>query len=477
MRTTVFIFIGFMLYCCISSLQAQTKKWSLKACIDTAFKKNISLNQEQLSSQINQINLVQSKAAVLPNLNLNDAHSLNSGYSLDPYTYQYTNKSISINNLSLNSSVTLFNGYLLINTVKQNKLIYEAGMLDVEKTKNDIMLNVLAGYMQVLMDYEAIDVAQAQVEATITQVEQTQKFVDFGKVAELILLQIQSQLASDKLTKVNAENQLQLDKLTLLQLMETPVRSDFDIERQELKELFPEIPMSSEDIDKTSESFLPQIKSASLKTNAALFNLKMAESGRLPKLIIGGALKTGYSSARSNITEFTTYQSTTIGYLNGDVTQPVTGMVPFTIINRQNDPLSDQLKNNFSQAISLTLSVPIFNNLQVKSNVAIAKINVINAQWNERQTKNDLRKSIEMAYTNQVSAGKKLVATKEQMELEKRTYNDMEKKYTVGVLSATDFLIEKNNFNKVSMSLIQTKYDYVLKTKMVDFYLGKPLIF
>ena len=302
------------------------------------------------------------------------------------------------------------------------------------------MLNVLAGYMQVLMDYEAIDVAQAQVEETSIQVGETQKFVEFGKVAELSLLQIQSQLAADKLLKVDAENQLQLDKLTLLQLMETPVRSDFDIERQKLSELFPEIPLSAEEIDKISLSFLPQIKSASLKTDASVFSLRMAESGWLPKLLLGGALKTGYSSLRT-------------------------------------DAVSDQFKNNFSQVVTFTLSVPIFNNLQVKSGVAIAKINVLGAQLNEQQTKNDLRKNIEIVYTNQVSAGKKLSAIEEQMDLETRTYTDMKKKYTYGAIDATDFLIEKNNYNKAAMSLIQAKYDYVLKVKMVDFYLGKPLIF
>jgi len=429
------------LYAVLLSLTLNAQQiWTLKACIDTAFNKNISLNQEQLSSQINKINLTQSKAGLLPNLNINDVHNLNYGNSFDPYTYQYTNKDYTNNNLSINSSVTLFNGFFLLNTVRQNKLLYEAGILDVEKIKNDIMLNVLAGYMQVLMDYEAIDVAQAQVEETSIQVGETQKFVEFGKVAELSLLQIQSQLAADKLLKVDAENQLQLDKLTLLQLMETPVRSDFDIERQKLSELFPEIPLSAEEIDKISLSFLPQIKSASLKTDASVFSLRMAESGWLPKLLLGGALKTGYSSLRT-------------------------------------DAVSDQFKNNFSQVVTFTLSVPIFNNLQVKSGVAIAKINVLGAQLNEQQTKNDLRKNIEIVYTNQVSAGKKLSAIEEQMDLETRTYTDMKKKYTYGAIDATDFLIEKNNYNKAAMSLIQAKYDYVLKVKMVDFYLGKPLIF
>jgi outer membrane protein len=471
-----FFFLRISLLCSVTILHAQTKVWSLKVCIDTAFKNNVSLNQGQLTSETNKINLAQSKAASLPNLNLSDGQNFSSGYSLDPYTYQYTTQNISINNLSLNSSVTLFNGSLLLNTVRQNKLVYDAAMLDVEKTKNDITLNILAAYMQVLMDHEAINVAQSQVDATSTQLEQTKKFVEFGKVAELNLLQIQSQLATDKLTKVNADNQLQLDKITLLQLMNVPATNDFEIEKQELKDLFPEIPISTGEIDKISESFLPQIKSASLKTSAAMFSLKMAKSGWIPKLTMTGALKTGYSSLRSNITQSIIYQQSTVGYLNNDPNLPVIGNIPSTIINKQNESVSDQLNNNLSKVLGFSLSVPIFNNLQVKSNVAIAKINVMNAKLNEQQVKNDLRKSIETAYTNQVSSGKKLNATEEQMVLEKRTYADMEKKYTFGALDATSFLVEKNNFNKVSMSLIQAKYDYVLKTKIVNFYLGKPLL-
>lgn len=168
--------------------------------------------------------------------------------------------------------------------------------------------------------------------------------------------------------------------------------------------------------------------------------VKVSQSTGLPKLILGGTLKMGYSNVRT-------------------------------------DELSSQLKNNFSQLVSLTLSVPIFNNFLTKSNVATARINVLMASLDEQQTKNDVRKSVETGYTNQISSGKKLMALGEQMDLEQRTYSDMEKKYSVGVLSATDFLIEKNNYNRVSMSLIQAKYDYLLRTKMVDFYLGKPLNF
>ena len=458
-----------------SSTYAQ-KIWSLKECVDSAFKKNVALNQGFVNKDINKYTLAQSKAALAPNLNLTDNPNFTRGYAIDPYTYQYTNQNLSVNNLSLNSTVTVFNGFLLMNTIKQNRLVYDASVQNIEKLKNDLRLNVLAAYMQVLMDYDAIDVAKSQVDEDTAQVGQIKKFVEFGKVAELNLFQIQSQLAADKLIEINAENQLQLDKLTLLQLMETPIRSDFEIERIPLQELFPEIPIPTDEIQKIAENIMPQIKSASFSTNAALYTLKMAKSGWYPKLTMTGYLKTGYSSLRSNVTEKTLYQSETIGYLNSNPAQPVIGEVPFTSVNSQKESFQDQFKNNFSQAVGFSLTVPIFNNLQVACSVAVAKANVRNAKLNERQVRNDLRKSIETAYTNQVSSGKKLVATQEQMALEKQTYHDMQKKYLAGAADATDFLVEKNNFNKVSMSLIQAKYDYVLKAKIVDFYLGKPII-
>ena len=474
MKRTLLKIIVFAFCACSVSAHAQ-KMWTLKECLDAALVKNISINQGYLSSEISRITLIQARAAVLPNLYLNDSHSLNSGFSLDPYTNQYTSQNISSNNLSLNSSVNLFNGHVLLYTIKQNKLLYEAGLLDIDKLKVDVTLNVIAAFMQVLMDYAAIDIANQQVIVTDTLVGQTKKFLQFGKVAELSLLQIQSQLASDKLLQINAENQLQLDKLTLLQLMETPVDSSFEIKKQETEDSVLINPPSTSQINDISIGFMPQIKSASLKIDASKASIKVAQCLGIPSLVLSGGLKTGYSSIRSNYNTDTSFQLQTIGYVKGDLSQPVTGEVPIYNSNKQIQPLSDQLKNNFGEFISLTLSVPIFNRYVARNSIAIAKVNVRVAQWNEQQTKNDLRKSIETVYTNQIAAGKKMLAVKEQLDLERRTYVDMEKKYSFGAVDATTFLIEKNNFDKAAMSFIQAKYDYALKTKMVDFYLNKPL--
>jgi len=449
--------------------------WTLTDCIDTAISKNIAIKQGYETSEINKINLAQTRSALLPNLYLNDSHSLNFGFSLDPYTNQYTSQNISSNTLSLNSSVSIFNGHVLLYSIKQNRLLYQAGLLDLDKLKVDITLSVLAAYMQVLMDVESLAVAEQQVLTSSIQVTQTEKFLQFGKVAALSVLQIQAQLAADKLLVIVADNQLQTDKLTLQQLMETPIQQAFELTKHNSADSFITLPPTTDQIATVSYSFMPQIKSASLKTEAFNTSIKVAQTLGIPSLILSGGLKTGYSNVRSNFIYDTSYQLTTIGYVKGDIAQPVTSNVPITTTTKQTQNFSDQFKNNFGQYLTLTLSVPIFNRYQARNSIAIARVNVRTALLNEQLTKNDLRKKIETVYINQITAGLKMMAIKEQLAIEQATYTDMEKKYGFGAVGATDFLIEKNNFNKATMSFIQAKYDYAFKSKMIDFYLNKPL--
>jgi outer membrane protein len=257
--------------------------------------------------------------------------------------------------------------------------------------------------------------------------------------------------------------------------METPIQQEFELTKHSSADSFITLPPTADQIATVSYSFMPQIKSASLKTEAYHSSIKIAQTLGIPSLILSGGLKTGYSNVRSNFIYDTSYQLTTIGYVRGDVSQPVTANVPITTATKQTQNLSDQFKNNFGQYVTLTLSVPIFNRYQARNSIAIARVNVRTALLNEQLTKNDLRKKIETVYINQITAGLKMMAIKEQLAIEQATYTDMEKKYGFGAVGATDFLIEKNNFNKATMSFIQAKYDYAFKSKMIDFYLNKPL--
>ncbi|MFI5221018.1 MAG: TolC family protein [Bacteroidia bacterium] len=453
---------------------AQPKKWALTDCISEALEKNIQLNQTKLNNRLDKINVDQSKANRYPNLFLSDAHNFNFGYNIDPFTYQYTQQNFSTNNLSASSSVTLFNGFLLSNSIRQNLLLYEAGKYSVEKMKNDISLNVTAAYLQVLYTYEAVDIAKAQMDATSKQVEKTQKYVDAGKVALGNLLLVQSQLAADKAGMVNAENQLQLAKVTLMQLMEMPVVANFDVVKLNTEQLPSVKLLPSQEIYNTAEGIMPEVKSAAYQSNAAGLGLKLAQSNLMPKLTLGGTLKTGYSSNRSKI-DYVTTLSPTIGYLQSNPAERVIGLVPVSSPQRSDYPLMNQFSDNFAQAIGLSLTVPIFNNLQGKYGIDKAKIAIQNAKLNEQAAKVQLRKNIEQANTDLNAAIKNYAAAEDGLKAETRSYNDLEKKFGLGMANATDFLVEKNNFLKAELALLQAKYNFIFKSKVVDFYTGKSL--
>lgn len=468
-----FLSAGFL--SCWQQLAARQKVWQLKECMDSAFKNNIALNQQRLSSEIININYQQSKDNRLPNLNFSDAQSFSFGNTTYSGGSQVVHQTTSSNAPSLTSSVILFGGFKYKNLVEENRLNYEASTLDIETQKNNLALAITAAYVQILFEYDAITIAQHQVEADSIQVEKTAKYVEVGQLAESTLLQIKAQLYTDKSAKVNAENQLQLANLQLMQFMEMPADTGFSIERPAHDEVLAEMPTSSAEIYKIAELNFPEIKSAAIKTNAAKTDLEVNKAAMLPSVSLNAGLSTEYYSSLSHTNYQTIYQNQTIGYLQSNPSETVIGPVPLTTTTTSRYPFVNQFKDNFSQLVSLNLSVPIFNNYRARNNIRLSKLAIQNAQLNEQATKNTLRKNIEQAYTDQLAAGKNYIASKEQLNSETRVYADMEKKYYAGLASATDYLIEQNNYYKAALANLQAKYEYIFKTKVIDFYTGTPL--
>ncbi len=419
----------------VNNILAQ-KTWTLKECVDQALAKNIQLGESQLTSKLNEINLDQAKANVYPNFSFTDGQSFTfHNYATSTSGTQSSYENISANNAALNGTVTLYNGFQLKNTIKQTKYLLDAGNFDVDKMKNDITLNVVAAYLQVLYSYKALDIANAEVKSDLTQVERTQKFVDAGKLAEGSLLQVQSQLTADKANAVSADNQLQLAKVTLMQLMNMPIDDKFNVDSTGTKEPPVENVTATADIYKTSEGIMPEIKSAELKTKADELSINLARALAYPKLSMGGALKTAYSSGNSLYSSVTSTEP--IGYLQSNPLDAVMGMVPVT--TNENYPFTKQIDNNFTPIISFNLTVPIFNNYQAKYGIAKAKINLQSSQLEEQAVKDQLRKNIEQAYTDLTAAVKDYAAAQDNLASEQRTYSDLEKKFNLGLATATDF--------------------------------------
>lgn len=447
--------------------------WTLKACIDTGIQRNISLQQSEVGNNINGVNLKQSKDNLYPAFNITDGPGFNFG-KIQGASGSYVGMNTVTNSFALTGSVTLYNGLQYQNTINENDLVYKAGLQNIETIKDNISLNILSAYMLVLADYEGVEIAVAQIKSDSVQVNQAKIYVQAGKYPELNLLQVQSQLATDKLAKVNTLNQLLLAKVNLMQLMNIPVNYNFEVYRPtNIDSLLALTTLASSDIYKVASGFLPQIKNAELNMQAEQYAFKVAQSYFYPKLTMTCNIKSSGSSL--GYTE--SYNEGTIGFANTNPIVPVTGYVPETSSSNNLSNLWQQFNFNFSQFLGLNLTIPLFTNFYARNSVEAAKLNIQNAQLNEESVKVTLRQTIEQAYTNLLASAEQYNAAKEALASEERTYLDMQKKFNVGLESATNYLVEQANYTKAQQNVTQAKFNYLLQVKVVDFYLGKPITF
>ena len=434
----------FLLILCINSVVLTTnaqKLWTLEDCINYALENNIQVKRQKLVSDIADNNYLQSKAEVLPNLNAGLGHSFNSGRALDQTTYQYYTQNFQTGNLGVQSSMTLFNGLQKYNNIKRNEFNLMKSLKDVEKIQNDISLNIATAYLQILFNQEILDIASAQMEVTLQQIEKTKKLVEVGNVAKSELLNIQAQAASEKVNYINAKNELELSYLTLTQLLDLDSIGDFSIATPaELDVDTLEVLLTIDDTYNNALEYLPQIRSAEyfLKSNEK--SLQMAKGQLYPSL----NLQAQYYSSYSNIAD---------------------------------DNYRLQLENNQYKYINFGLNIPIFNRLSVKTAISNAKINVLDAQFALEQEKQILYKEIQQAHADASAALEKYNSSREAVVYNEESFKYTTQKFEVGLVSSIDYNIAKNNFLVAKSNMLQAKYEYIFKTKVLDFYTGKPIVF
>jgi outer membrane protein len=427
----------------------QSKPWTFQQCLDTAIRRNITILQSGLSNDLNVVSLEQVKANRIPGVSASANEGFSIGKNVDPTSNQFVDQAYNSTNFSVNGNLNLFSGMQNSNTIKQYKLNIQAGKYDVEQVKNTVTLGMTNAYLQVLFALEILKTARVQADGTKAQVESTSKMVNVGKVPESNLLQMKSQYATDNLAVITAENQLSIARVNLLQLMEIPVVDTFEIVVPDFSQPEQAILATREQIYQKSLMIMPEIAGASLRTNSALMDIRISQGARWPRLNLGANLSTNYASSRKQGSQ----------------------------VNPENYPFYQQVWDNLGQSLNLSLSIPIYSNRQLQSNIERSKINALSAQLSEQNTKNQLRKNVEQAYVDEVAAMKKYEATRIQLDASRDSYKNSERKYAVGLLDAISFLVEKNNYYKAVSNLLQAKYDYIFKNKILDFYMGNPITF
>lgn len=438
---TSLLIAGFLIIFSGFTVKAQSKTWTLEDCINYALSKNVQIQKADLTNDRNQLYSDQAQNNRLPSVNASVRENLNWYTGFDSATGGYgSSNGSNSTNYSLSSGVSLFNGEKLTNKIKMAELDMQSGHLYSETVKESVGLNILNAYLQVLYAYESVSNAEKQIVSTTEQLALSKERMDLGVISMSDYLQIKSELAAEKSTLASAQSQLAMGKVTLMQLMELPVDPNFEVSTPNLDSLLIESAQPDAlEIYNLALGIKPQIKNAELTKESALLDVKIAKADALPSLSMDAGLSTGYSSLISNS-----------GY-------------------------TGQLKDKVNPSVGLSLSIPIFQKKQIKTNVAIANISVSDAELDEINTRNELRKNIEQACVDVSSAKSQYIASQEQNQSTRESYDVTTEKYKQGLLNSVDFLIQKTNLITSESKLLQSKFNVIFSYKVLDFYKGIPL--
>ena len=417
------------------------ERWSLQKCIDYALQNNIQIKQQTLNSEYYNNQLGQAKFNRLPNLNAGFQNNMSYGRSLiSDNTYLDINSNSTSGNIS--SNVTIWNGFTLTNSIKMAEMDLRASLEDTKKAKDDIMLNIAASYLEILFAEELVTVSEEVLKITQLQIDRTGKLVDAGSLAKGSLLEIEAQFAREELNVVNAQNRLQLAYLALYQFLELPSTESFLIEKPLLPEIGANMTMlNTMDVFKSSVGIRPAVKSAEFKLESARKQLLIAKGNLMPTLSFGG----NYNNFYQNLFDYPT------------------------------PSLKDQFKGNQRYGFGASLNIPIFNRYQARTGVSNAQIQLENIELQLQNTKNLLRKDIEQAYTNALAAFKRYIANQKAVVSSKEAFRYTEEKFNVGMINSVEYNQTKNNLTKAQSDLLQAKYEYIFRTKILDFYNGQPI--
>lgn len=430
-KTTLFFFL-LLLSCIYVSAQTDStadlpKVWTLQQCLDYAFQNNITINSLRLSKATDEQNLIQSKAARLPNLGANASGDLTHYKSgLSPST-----------SFGASSSMVLYQGNYLNNDIKSKQLSLQASNLDIQSAENDVTLQITQAFLNILLAKENIIYYKDLVATSQAQEKQAEQKFNAGAIARQDLLELQASLAADQFSLVNAENINRQNKLALKQILQLPTEAGFDVVSSDTMNVNPAlVPLS--DAEATAMQTRPEIKSGELNVDVANVELEKAKSTLRPTLSLGGGLGASYSGNPS-----TQYFNT--------------------------------LNNTFYQQVGLTLNVPIFDRKVTQTNTARAQINIDQAKLDLKNTKTTLSQNVEQSYINVENSLNQYQAAKVQLDYTKEAFRVADTSYKIGNSNLVDYLQQKNLYIQAMQQFIQAKYSTALYTKIYNFYTGVPV--
>ena len=475
--TIQIIAAGLFLAIC-NGLNAQTTEsntqLTLKQCVETAIQNNLQVRQSEYQAQSDKITYQQAKGNQLPFISGNVNHGINQGRSIDPYTNSYANQQINFANYSINTGITIWNGSAIQNYIKQNELNAKASEMDWQQAKDNITINVILAYLQVLSNQEQLSTARNQVEVTKGQVARLEILNANGAIAPSVYYDLKGQLSGDQLSVIAVKNSLESAKLSLAQLMNVPYNASIQLEK--LSD--PVTPIlydgTTETIYQTATQQLAFVKAAEFRKQSAEKRYLSTKAQLLPTLSFNGGFGTNYSSVANTQELLNTTDAATSSYVNVSGSK-ISVFSPQSSYQSRKITYGNQLTNNFNSSLSIGLQVPILNGLRARSNMNQAKIAEKRTSFEAQTVKTQLRQAVDQAYINMNTAFERYQTLAVQLNDFTQSFKAAEVRFNSGVNTSVEYMLAKNNVDRTNASFVAAKYDYLLRVKVLDFYQGKQL--
>jgi outer membrane protein len=452
-------------------------KWDLRKCVDYAVEHNISVKQADLQTRFSELVLKQTKLSQYPSLGFNGNLGLSSGRNQNPTTFGLITTSYWSNSYALQTGVELFNWFNKKNTLAGNQYDVLASRASFDKAKNDISLNVAVAYLQVLLAREQANLARIQLQQTSSQLRSTQLQVDAGKLPELSAAQLESQYATDSASMVNSQTSAMQLLLQLKALLYLDASFPFDIDTPPVER----IPLESladlqpETVYALALVNLPQQKADDLKLKSSIKYADAARGAMYPTISMFGSLGTTYNNQAQEVKSLSSITPPLGKVTVGGTDYTVYPLQPYNLANYGSIGYFDQINQNFRQSVGLSINIPIFNGGSARVGWERAKLTVAQSKLTQDQDKQTLKQDIYKAYYDAVAAMEKFNANQKAVETTQKAFDFAQKRYTVGLISTFEVISSQTALLQAKSNLLYSKFDFVFKMKLLEFYKGQGL--
>ena len=436
----IYLLISFLLVLSFQTISAQEKKWTLEDCINYAVANNINLQRQILQTQSAKVNLLKSKMDVLPSLNFGSQADLGFGRGVNPVDYSITFNQTFSNDFYMSTSLNIFKGLITINTIAANKFMLNAGLEYEKIIRNRLIIDILGQYYQVLYSKGLENASKMQLDLSDKQLFRIRKMVETGKEALSRQYEMESRASADKLAYTIAQNTSSQALTTLKQILQLQPGSDFDILMPDLDNiLITDFNYKTDSIYAIASQILPRLKEINYELEAAKKQLAASKGYVSPVLSAGASISTGYFNVLSET-------------------------------DAKQDPYTTQLKNNNNQRISLSLSIPLFNNYSTGRNIKLAKLRRDDTALKLELEKNNLYTEIENACLNFNRGKGEFAAAVANFEYNKKSFSAVEKKFESGLVDVTDFSAAKTTLFSAETEALRTKLQLIIRKLAIQLY-------